>query len=192
MIISICGKSGSGKSLITNLLSTYNKKIVYLNIDIIGHETLKDKTAKNQLINYFGEKILTNDEIDRSKLGNLVFTSKDNMNKLVEITWPIMEKAIDEFIKNNKNKIIILDYFILPLTKYFEKSDLKILIESSFEDRLNRIKKRDNIDVDKFLQRERNSLDYSNYRFDYIIKNDDETETEKEIRRIYDKSIISR
>ena len=41
------------------------------------------------------------------------------MNRLEEITWSFMEQEIDTIINNNKDKIILLDWLLLPRTKFF-------------------------------------------------------------------------
>ena len=93
MIISIVGLSGSGKSIIAQTLENYSTHIIH--IDKIGHLSHQDPQVKQQLIETFGNEILTNKEIDRKKLGRIVFSSKEAMSKLEDITWSFMEKEID-------------------------------------------------------------------------------------------------
>ena len=96
------------------------------------------------------------------------------MSKLADITWKYMEREIDVFLENNKDKRIILDYLLLPLTKYFEMSDIKILLDTPLEERLKRTIKRDNITKEEFLLREKASIQYDESKFDYVLKNDEE------------------
>lgn len=166
MIIGICGKSGSGKSYLSkeleNLLSA-----TYINIDEIGHNVLLIDSVKYKLVNAFGNSILENNKINRKKLSNIVFNSKIDMDKLTNITWVYMESIIDELIKNNK--IIILDWLLLPKTKYFNMCDIKILLNTPYKIRKKRCKKRDNISDELFDLREKNSIDYHLEDFDFII-----------------------
>ena len=53
---------------------------------------------------------MTSNNVDRKKLGKIVFSNKEEMKKLESITWNYMEKEIDKIILNNKEKVIILDY----------------------------------------------------------------------------------
>lgn len=102
MIISLVGLSGSGKTTIAKLLCSYNEKIIHLDIDKIAHEVLKIKEVKQKLIAVFGSSITQeNNEINRSKLGNIVFASQEYMEILSNITWSYMEKIIDEFIESH-------------------------------------------------------------------------------------------
>lgn len=169
MIICICGKSGSGKSTVSKIILENHPNSIHIDIDKIAHKSHLDKHVKKSLINTFGTKILTNNEIDRKKLGIIVFSNKDEMKKLENITWNYMEKEIDKIIFDNKDKIIILDYLLLPRTKYFDNCDLKILIDIPYEIRKQRVMLRDNITEEKFDLRENLSLNYNKEKFDIIL-----------------------
>lgn len=184
MIISICGKSGSGKSTISNeLKKLYGDKVMHVEIDKIGHMALEDSKVKEELINCFGGYIFNDKNIDRMKLGDIVFNSRNEMKKLSDITWNYMESVIDNIIEDNKDKIIVLDYILLPITKYFNMSDVRILMDVDYEVRKERCIKRDNISEDKFDLREKASIDYKEYEFDYVISS---SENVKELVKIYE------
>lgn len=191
MLISIVGKSGGGKSYIADILASYTPNALHIDIDDISHQILQKQSVKQRLIDTFGQNIMVGDEINRSKLGHIVFNSTDDMQKLTDITWENMEKSIDQIIENNPNKTIILDWILLPKTKYFKTSNLKILVDAPVKIRMERAMKRDKITLEKFLERERASLDFSNYQFDYVIDNSDIVKTKRRVKKIYDKSIIS-
>lgn len=173
MIICICGKSGSGKSTIAKLIQKERPNSIYVDIDKIGHMSHSDKIVKQKLVDTFGKMVLTNNNIDRKKLGKIVFSSKDEMRKLEIITWSYMEQEIDKIIENNKDKIIILDYLLLPRTKYFNNCDLRILVDVPYEIRKERVMKRDNITEEKFILRESSSADYDKNSFDIVLTNED-------------------
>ena len=171
MIISICGKSGSGKSTLAKKIIEERKNVIHIDIDKIAHQVLTIPIVKQQLQEQFKD-VLTDDEVDRKKLGPIVFSSTKNMDILTRITWPHMEQEIDRIISENKDKIIILDYLLLPKTKYFEQSDLKILLDIPKDIRKQRILKRDNITEDKFDLRDSSSIEYDKDEFDFIISSD--------------------
>lgn len=192
MIICLVGLSGSGKSFISQLLEEYNEKIIHLDIDKIGHKSLINEKVKEQLITEFGDSLLENGEIVRARLSSIVFNSEQAMSKLTDITWSYLENEIDTFIANNQNKIIILDWLLLPKTKYFKESDLRILVTAPVEVRMQRAITRDNITEEKFLIREASAPEINPNYFEYIINNVNEEKTKKEVEQIYDKSIIHR
>lgn len=190
MLISIVGKSGSGKSTITNKLVEMNSKIKYLDIDKIGHYVNDLPKIQEKLITTFGKNIIEKGQVNRKILGSIVFNNKEAMQKLITITWPIMEQIIDTYIKENQDKIIILDWLLLPKTKYLKQSDLKILVTAPLEIRMERVIKRDNISKEKFLERERATIEFNEKDFDQVIKNTENIE--RMVRKIYEKNIISR
>ena len=184
MIIGIMGKSGSGKSTITNLL---NEKGNYLLIDVdkVNHELIENTTLKQDIIIRYPET-LENGKINRQKLGMILYQDKKKMDEYNKLVWIYLEKKLDEMI-NNTTKIIVLDWMMLPLTKYYNMCDIKILVESSLEIRLERIKKRDKVDEIHFFERDKNSVDYKIEDFDFVINNDkgiDKNELENIRKRI--------
>lgn len=176
-IIGITGKSGSGKSTLALLLA--NKlKCESVNIDKIGHKATNDKKITKKLCDIFGNQIL--DEkgiIDRKKLGNIVFSSKEKMNILTQITWGYMQKILDELL-SKEPEFIILEWALLPTeSKYWEKCDTKILIKSDDIERKNKVIQRDKISEEYFQKRDAKSVDYTPYYFNYIFENDYKLET---------------
>ena len=191
MIIGICGKSGSGKTTISNYLKEiYQEAVVVVDIDKIGHKSYSNEEVRKKIIDQFSDKVLTNNEVDRKKLAPIVFNSKDNMHILEEITWGYMKKEIDQIIDDNKQKIIVLDWLLLPYTDYYNMCDLKILLDIPFEIRKERVLKRDKIAEENFLERDNNAPNYKKEDFDIILK-DTTTETLKRMVKRYDKSFIS-
>ena len=169
MIIGIMGKSGSGKSTITNLL---NEKGNYLLIDVdkVNHKLIENTSLKKDIIIRYPET-LENGKINRQKLGMILYQDKKKMDEYNKLVWLYLEKKLDEMIKNT-TKIVILDWMMLPLTKYYNMCDIKILVESSLAIRLERIKKRDKVDEIHFFERDKNSVDYKIEDFDFVINND--------------------
>ena len=191
MIIGIIGKSGSGKSTISKMILEYKVNTIYCDIDKIGHSSLLDENIKQKLINTFGNQIITNNEIDRKKLSQIVFEAEEKMNFLKSLTKDYINKQVNKIIEENKNKTIILDYALLPLLEAFDKCDLTILVDASYEIRLERIMKRDIITEKQFMLREQASVNYTNYKFDYVLDNNDLTKTKEKVKIIYDKSFVS-
>ena len=175
MIIGICGKSGSGKSTLANqIIKLTNNKAVHLDIDKVGHSILLLPKVKEELINSFGESIIKENKVDRKKLGEIVFNSRNEMDKLSDITWKYMQIEIDNFLSHHKDKIIILDWLLLPISKYFDMCDIKILLDIQYDIRKQRAMKRDNITEETFNLREKASISFDESTFDYVLKTNDQ------------------
>lgn len=194
MIICVVGKSGSGKSYICKLLQSFSDDIIHLDIDNISHTVLEKPTVYGEIIKTFGISVSNSDNktINRRALGNIVFNCKDEMDKLTEITWPHMQSIIDVFILEHPNNIILLDWQLLLKSKYYSLSDLKILVESPIELRIQKAMLRDNITKEVFETRDQASYEFNSNEFDYVIYNDYSNKVKEKVKEIYDKSIISR
>lgn len=192
MLICLVGKSGSGKSYIAKLLGELSNRVMTIDIDQIGHQVLDVGEIQKKLISRFGKEILIDNRISRKKLSSIVFQEKEKMDILTDITWSSMEELIDLEIKKHPDFIIILDWQLLPKTKYFSMADLRILVDASLDIRMQRAMKRDSISKEKFLERELASLDFQRDAFDYIVENNGNENLEREVGKIYEKSIIHR
>ena len=175
IIIGICGNSGSGKSTLARIIKEKSKKeALHINIDEIGHYVLTIDEVKTELVSSFGTNILQNSNINRAILGDLVFNSRDKMQKLTDITWKYMQIEIDKIIQKNKGKIIILDWILLPKTEYFELCNTRILLDVPYDIRKSRAIKRDNISEEAFDLREQASIKYKKEDFNVVLKDYDE------------------
>ena len=99
MIIGICGKSGCGKSTLANqIIELMDNKAIHLDIDKVGHRVLLLPEVQEKLVSSFGESVVKENNVDRKKLGEIVFDSRNEMNKLSNITWIYMQIEIDNFL----------------------------------------------------------------------------------------------
>lgn len=185
MIIGICGNSGSGKTTLANqIIKLTDNKAIHLEIDKIGHKVLLLPEVKKELIKLYGNKILSESDIDRKKLSTIVFDSKIEMDKLTDITWKYMQIEIDNFLENNKNKIVILDWMLLSKSKYFDMCDIKILLNTPYDIRKRRATRRDNISEESFNLRDQASITYNEENFDYVLKTN-EIDKKKLVKSLY-------
>lgn len=174
MVIGICGKSGCGKStLAKQMIELTNNRAVHLDIDKVGHNVLMIDEVKKELVKSFGNSIVQEDNIDRKELGKIVFDSKHEMERLSDVTWKYMQIEIDRFLSSNKDKIVILDWLLLPISKYFYMCDMKILLDIPYEVRKQRAMIRDNISEEAFDLREKASMNYNLEDFNYVLNTND-------------------
>lgn len=186
-IIGITGKSGSGKSTLANLLAK-ELNCVSIDVDKIGHKATNDENISRKLCGIFGKEILGREGIiDRKKLGNIVFSDQEKMDILTDVTWDYMQEKIDEILKNNP-EIIILEWALLPISKYWEKSDVKILIQANQDERKKKVIERDEISEEYFEKRDSKSLDYETVNADFKFYN----EYEKKQMKDFVNQIISK
>ena len=175
-IIGITGKSGSGKSYFASKLAE-KLNCPYVDVDKIGHKATSDPEITKSLCREFGNEILNeNGTIDRKKLGNIVFSDKSKMDILTKYTWIYMKNQLDTIVSNSPT-YVVLDWALLPISDYWEKCNLKILVTADINKRKDVVLKRDNITPEYFDKRESSSVDYSSVKFDYTFENNYEAET---------------
>ena len=178
MLIGIMGKTGSGKSTIAQLLNKDGKYII-IDVDKVNHDLIENTSLKQDIIMQYPD-VNENGKINRKKLGMILYQNNEKMKEYNKLVWSYLEKRLDEIIESS-SKPIIIDWMMLPITKYYDRCEIKILVDSNSEERLNRIKIRDNVDENHFIARDKNSIDYNKEDFDFIIENNkgiDENEIE--------------
>lgn len=123
LILGITGSVGSGKTTIAKIFSKHHFNRI--DADEIGHQIIKKNSAAyKRIINKFGIGILDkNKNIDRNKLGNVVFNDNSKLKELNSITHPIIINEIKIQIKKIKEKCkgktkIIIDAPLLLETSY--------------------------------------------------------------------------
>ncbi len=150
MVIGLTGNSGSGKSSVANILKGYGAYII--NADEIAHKNLlSGGAAYIEVVNLFNSvynSILDeNCEIDRKKLGAIVFRDEDKRKLLMEITHKyIMEEMLRELEENVKNyPYVVLDAPLLIEAGLHTYSDVVWVVFADLETRMGRIRKRDGL-----------------------------------------------
>jgi dephospho-CoA kinase len=149
IIIGLTGSTGSGKSIVAKCLQEYNMLVI--DSDKIAHEIIKKgKPAYNELITIFGQAILEDDlEIDRKKLGKIVFSDKEKLDKLTKCTHKHIIIEIKNIINSNKYneaiKGLVIDAPLLVEAGLHKIVDEVWVVYSEVDMRLARIMNRDHI-----------------------------------------------
>lgn len=118
-ILGICGGIGSGKSTACKLMVESLGCLALIDADKLAHSVYSPgSTAANEIIAEFGQEVVvmlqpphSDDddkgeaessivEIDRKKLGSIVFSNTDAMSKLETIVWPHVRTKIEERIQD--------------------------------------------------------------------------------------------
>jgi len=121
--------------------------------DKIGHKFLDDEDIINRLTEKFGEDILDNKKINRKKLGQIVFGSKEKLSFLNQLLHPKirkeMQKIIDEYEELNTSSkdlcqvpILIFEIPLLFENKLEKAFDLVLNIPSEKSIQIKRIIKK--------------------------------------------------
>ena len=111
-VIGLTGGIGSGKSTVSRFLAELGA--VILNADEVGHEAFKpDTEIWRQVVAAFGRQIVTPDgNIDRKKLGKIVFGNPESLSLLNQIMHPRMYDMVKAQLaeyRQQETRVVVLE-----------------------------------------------------------------------------------
>jgi dephospho-CoA kinase len=141
-IVALTGGIGSGKSAAGDCFEDLGAVVV--DADQLARDVVERGTdGFDELVATFGDEILTNGVLDRSKLGAIVFANPSELRKLEAIIHPRVSEAFSEIIDESPmDSVIIYQIPILVETAGRERFDYVITVEADLEIRKSRLKER--------------------------------------------------
>lgn len=170
-IIGLTGASASGKSTVSKIFSEFKAEV--LDADKIYHELLANsKQMQAQIIHEFD---LKSNKIDTKKLGEIVFSDKNKLKKLNEITHKFVRDEFEKKINQTTSEILILDVPLLFEAGFDKYCNKTIGVISKTDIKIERICKRDNVLEEYAKKRLENQKtnDFFLENCDIIIENND-------------------
>ena len=144
IVIGITGPTGSGKTTALMVLKKLGFQII--DCDALYYDLLKtDEALRQGLQDAFGEVFLPTGELDRKKLGGLVFNDKKALAKLNAVVFPAIDGAICREIDRCTGRGVVVDAINLIESGMGERCDATFAITAPPEVRLKRIMVRDGI-----------------------------------------------
>ena len=144
--IAITGNIASGKSEAENIIK--ENGYIVIDTDKINNDILiNNAEIINQIKTLFKNYDILNDrsEIDKNKLGAIVFSDKELKNKLEKILHKAIWEEIENiFKKNEKEKIIFVSVPLLFEAGWRDKFDKVIFVSADEKLRLDRLIERNN------------------------------------------------
>lgn len=140
--VALTGGIGSGKSAAGDFFEDLGAVVV--DADQLARDVIERGTdGFDELVATFGDEILTNGILDRSKLGQIVFADPAARKTLEGIIHPRVADAFAEIIEESaEDAVIIYQIPILVETKGQDRFDYVITVEASLENRISRLKNR--------------------------------------------------
>ena len=108
-IIGLTGNIATGKSVLRRMLT--NAGALGIDADVVAHRLYyKDGPAYTQVIDTFGERIISKDgQISRQKLGQIVFSNSEKLRTLEALLHPLVIEAIQDRIDQSHMPIIAIE-----------------------------------------------------------------------------------
>lgn len=160
-IIGLTGGSGSGKSTVAAALKACGAFVI--DCDKIAHDNmLKGGVAYNDIVEEFGKDILFADgEIDRKRLGGIVFNDSKALERLNVITHGYIVERVKELAAANRERVVVIDAPLLRKAGLDSLCDEVWVTEAPYEVRLARIVERDGITREQAEERLKNQGEYA-------------------------------
>ena len=138
--IGILGDIGSGKSYVA-------QNFGYPVFDA-DHEVARLYKKNKKIFNKLKAKLpkfIHSFPIEKREISNAILANKNNLNKLIKIVHAEIRRKLNQFLKKNKNKkIVILDIPLLLENKINKKKDILVFVQSKKSIILKNLKKRNN------------------------------------------------
>lgn len=109
-IIGLTGGIASGKTEVARIFQQHGIEVI--NSDEIGHLLLSSEEIKEKVIAWYGNTILSDGQIDRIKLGKIIFSNPEERKRINELIHPLVIADIMNRIQQihkKGEKIVIIE-----------------------------------------------------------------------------------
>ena len=156
IIIGATGGIGTGKSEVSQYLKELGAAVI--DADQVGHTVyLPDTQGWREIVETFGEDILLpNREVDRRKLGPIVFGDPKALEKLNAITHPKIRQRLIELIQEHREKgteALVMEAAILIEVNWVDLVDEVWVTTADDKKVVERVQQRSNLPEEQIRSR---------------------------------------
>lgn len=108
-VIGLTGNIATGKSAVRRMLE--HAGAFGIDADALSHRAISsDAPGYQQVIEAFGKYLVNeNGEIDRKKLGKIVFSDPKALTLLESIVHPLVRQAVDHLVRKSHHRVIVIE-----------------------------------------------------------------------------------
>lgn len=175
--IGITGGIGSGKSVVSKLLSLMDVP-VYLSDDEAKRLTANDETIRKELIHLLGNELYQDGVLNKAILANYLFASPQNAAKVNAIIHPQVKLDFRLWCESHQSsEYIAIESAILLEAGFASEVDVVVMVYAPKEVRIQRAMKRDGASRQQIEQRIQNQMDdeVKSSKAHYTLINDGKT-----------------
>jgi dephospho-CoA kinase len=172
--IGLTGGIGSGKTTVANIFEVLGIPVYYA--DEEAKKLMNEnKALRREIIRLFGDAAYKEGELDRSFLGELVFSDPEKLSQLNKIVHPATLEDAAQWMVRQQAPYAIKEaalIFEANLQSYF---DYVIGVTAPESLRISRVIQRDHTSMEKVLKRIRQQMNEEEKiaLCDFVIKNDE-------------------
>ncbi|MCH8989562.1 MAG: dephospho-CoA kinase [Chloroflexi bacterium] len=198
LVVGLTGSIGTGKSEAARQLEALGASII--SADEVGHEAYTPNTeAWEQVVAAFGDVILREDgEIDRRKLGALVFSDAGQLAKLNQIMHPRMARMVADKIEVLRSQgvgVVVVEAALLFEAGWDSLVEEVWVTDSPDQIVIERLNKRNGLSEEEVRKRISSQMDRTERleKADFVIDNSgDMAGLESAIKELWDSRVIRR
>ena len=176
LVIGLTGSIGTGKSEVARLLESLGAELI--NADLVGHEAYAPNTEGwRQVVEAFGRDILQpSGEVDRRKLGTIVFSDPEQMAKLNAIMHPRIAEMVGERIEKLRDQgkeVVVVEAALLFEAKWDYLVDEVWSTDAPVETVIQRLRDRNGLEEEEVRKRIDSQMDREERlaRSDLVVDN---------------------
>jgi dephospho-CoA kinase len=198
LVIGLTGGIGTGKSAVSEMMQALGA--VVINADLVGHEVyIPNSEGWHAVVGAFGKEILQESgEIDRRKLGGVVFSDPERMTELNRIMHPriaaMIAVKLDE-LRAREVQVAVVEAAILLEAGWESLVDEIWATDSSVDAVIKRLQARNGLSEEEVLKRLGSQMDRSERlaRVDVVVDNSgDMAQLEKTVNSLWDSRVKKR
>ena len=167
--IAVLGDIGSGKSYVA-------KQFGYpvFNADVEVAKLYRKSRKCHKKLKKALPKYIVSFPIKKIEISKAIMDSQHNLKKIIKIVHPEVRSKMNNFIKKNKNKkIVILDIPLLMENKMNKKNDILIFVDAKKKEMDKRLKKKLNFNskILKKFKKLQLPVEFKRQQSDFVIRN---------------------
>jgi dephospho-CoA kinase len=142
LVVALTGGIGAGKSTVAQYLAELGAFVI--DADQLARMVIERGTdGFAEVLLRFGDEIILNGDVDRKKLGEIVFSDSQARKDLESIIHPRVQALFAEAVNDlDEDEILVYEIPLLVETDAAEKFDYVITVESDIELRKARLLKK--------------------------------------------------
>ena len=172
--VGLTGGIGSGKSIVARIFNVLG--IPVFDSDREARELMQIDPELTSLIRErFGASIYIDQQLDRKRLGAIVFNDPKALDDLNSLVHPAVRKAFSDWADRQSSPYVLMESAILMESGGYKNFDRIIVVSAPEELRIQRVMKRDGSGEEAVRARMRNQAGEEERLkiADHVIVNDD-------------------
>ncbi len=154
--IGICGRSGSGKSYVCSVFSSFGG--LHIDTDKVYHDLLEPRRGRMsacaaKIVSVFGDEVADGTRIDRKRLGAIVFSDPEKLVILNRTVHPYILRKTKKLVAECEKPFALIDAPVLFESGFDRFCDFTVAVVADDETCISRIAKRDGISEEEALKR---------------------------------------